>query len=261
MLKMLSTVAVAAATSFVSLPAAAEFMDFEVTEGSVPGNVANTFWADKLNGNYAEMVSITGANTFSAQAYANFGQFAKNEGSTIVTPVQLNGLNGYGLYALFNATGTFAGTSFTGGTGAFYLYIDPNQDTTFALTNGLVAPTVGGNADDYLIAWTTTLTSGSGNLGGPPGAFDFKFTDFQLTTGDQSAFWAGNQAGDQYFTSPSPFYFQTQVNGDIDQFQGTNPISVTGDVSAVFVPEPGTLALAGLALGAMGLVSRRRRSS
>lgn len=253
MLKMFSTVAVAAATSLVSLPAAAEFMDFQVSEGSVPGTPDNTFWADKLNGGYTEMVSLTSATTFSAQAYATFGQYMANEAtvdvdSFVSTP---DAAGGYRLYALFNATGTFSGTSFTGVTGQFTLYIDPDRNTTFSLTDGIVAPTLGGDGEDYEIGSTSTLVNGSGDLGGVPAAFDFIFTNFTLT-----------DEGKAYFTSPSPFYIQTRVNGDIDADPALgNPFQVTGDVSAVFVPEPGTLALAGLALGAMGLVSRRRRSS
>ncbi|GAA4404753.1 hypothetical protein GCM10023089_10980 [Quisquiliibacterium transsilvanicum] len=248
--RTLTSAAVAAAFAFAAAPASAEFMDFQVAEGSVPGNAVNTFTADKLNGGFAEYVTLTSATTFTASAYATFNAFYKNEGANLVAPVQINALGGYQLYALFSAQGTYAGANFTGATGAFTLYIDPDQDTTLSFDAGYNAVRGGTTTDDYEVAFTTDLTSGSGDLTAAPGAYDFKFTNFTLTP-----------EGAAYFFDPSPFYINVQVNGDNDQFSGTNPIFVTGDVSAVFVPEPGTLALAGLALGAMGFVSRRRRAA
>ena len=252
--RTLTSAAVAAALAFAAAPASAEFMDFQVNEGSVPGNVANTFTADKLNGGFTEWVQLTPTDatsgTFTASAYANFGQFFSNDGQTLVSPTQLNSIGGYGLYALFSATGTYSGGTFTGVTGAFTLYIDPDQNTTLGFDAGLNATAGGILGDDYQIASTTTLTAGVGQLNAAPGAYDFRFTDFTLTA-----------AGSQYFFDPVPFYINVQVNGDNDAFTGTNPILVTGDVSAVFIPEPGTLALAGLALGAMGFVTRRRRAA
>jgi len=252
--RTLTSAAVAAALAFAAAPASAEFMDFKVDETSVPGVPVDApiFTADKLNGGYEELVSITGANSFAAQAFATFTSFRANEATSTVESFAgaPNSVGGYSLYAVFSATGTFVGSSFTGVTGAFTLYIDPDKNTTATLTDGIVAPTLAGTGDDYEIASTSSLVNGTGSLSGPPGAFDFIFKDFELT-----------DAGKLYFVHPNPFYIRTQVNGDIDQFSTTSPFFVTGDVSAVFVPEPGTLALAGLALGAMGFVTRRRRAA
>lgn len=230
-----------------------QFLDFTVDESSVAGASANTFVADKLNGGFTEYVTFTGPNSFSAQAHANIGQYFKNEGVLLV-PSQLNnfGASGYGMYALFNATGTFAGLNFTGGTGAFSLYIDPDQDTTFGTSDGIAPVTTLHSADDYMIAFTTDLVAGVGTLASAPGAYNFDFRNFTLTP-----------AGSDYFIAPNPFHMLVQVNGDNDQANGLgtplNPLVVTGDVSAVFrVPEPGSIALAGLALLAMGAASRRR---
>ena len=241
----------AAAMALVAGQASATtFLDFQVQEGSVPGASSNLFTADKLNGGYVETVTLTSPTTFTAQAYANFGQYFKNDGTTLVSS-QLNGFGtgGYGMYAIFGATGTvIGGTSFTGTGGQFHLYIDPNQDTNF-VANGLSPYTTTGDADDYEIAFSTTFSTGTGDIVGPPGAFDMRFDSFTLTA-----------AGSGYFVAPNPFYLYTQVNGDIDGLTGTNPILITGDVSAVFLnklPEPGTLALVGLAFVGLGYGRRR----
>jgi len=270
----LSLLAVAAAAALSSVPAIAadNFRDFTIDETSVPGTgiipgLANAaLVGDKLNGGFTEYVTFTSPTTFSAQAYASIGQIFGSEGTSLVTSL-LNSnelVGGYRMYALFDALGTVTGgVNFTGTSASFTLYIDVDSNTTFAGTNGIAPITVSNNTDDYKIAFSNTLAMpGSGTLASAPGAFNFDFKDFALTTGDQNASIAGVQNGASYFVKPNPFHILVQVNGDNDQADGTIPnLLVTGDVSAVFrAPEPGSLALVGTLLAALGLTSRRRKS-
>jgi hypothetical protein len=254
MKKLLLPVAAAAAMAVASLSAQAAFLPFTVTEGVVPGAGANELVAGKLNGTFTEAVTITGAASFAASAFAQFGQYVGVNGEAVASQLGSFFPQQYGLYAVFSAAGSFVGGSFTGNSGKFTLYVDPNSNTVrnpgvpFV---GTADPALLNTADDIEVGSTSTLTSGKGELDpNPPNAFDFIFDEFTLT-----AF------GMTYFTKPDPFYMMVRSNGDTDgalvpPVGGTGIL--TGDVSAQFIPEPGTLALVGLALAGVGVARRRK---
>ena len=142
--------------------AAAEFLDFTIEEGSVPGAVDRTIIGDKLNGGYEELLTINADFSFDTTAVATFGQIFADQGSP---PAELSSLGCgfdpcYNLYAIFDSSGDFSGGTFTGTSGEFNLYIDPEQDTGFVFGGtGAVTATTTNNTDDYLIAFASNVTS------------------------------------------------------------------------------------------------------
>jgi hypothetical protein len=272
--KTLLACASTAVLGFASSSAMAQsFPDFTVNESAIAGTVPNTFGADKVTGNYVEVISFNGAatgGTFDVALKWNAGQFVANDGSAPVNS-QLGGIsaNEYGLYALYRGQGSFsttaAGTtfSFTPG-GTLSLFADPNSNTTFNQPATGNAPfTTGNSSDDILIA-NGMPTSGQGTLdpslstcsSGPAmsgincGSFGASST-FALTT-----------AGTGYFTSPSPFYSVSFQSGQLNNFSATGTQVINGSLDVIFngnaIPEPGVVALFGL--GLLGLAASRRKS-
>lgn len=233
--------------------------------------------ADQLSGQYDEVVTFHSASTFTTAAIFNAGKWFRNSqpvASRLGADFSDVGLDwGYSVYAKFIGSGTYftdgVNTSFSASYNAIELYLDVNQDTDYDIGpsasavpsfNDLVLTSGAASITDDLKLGTASLTlAADGNSTGSGlsnGNFEIIFGDFKLE----------NPAGEAYFIAPRPFHIKLDLNGNFQSFipvSGQSVALLNNSANAFFlaVPEPGALALVGIALLGLGVAGKRRKSA
>lgn len=232
--------------------------------------VSRQFVADKITGNYVEVVTFNADNTFDVSLFWNAGQFVTNGGTAGLGAVTTGLGFDYNLYATYKASGTVSTSgfttsfNFTPGSGNLEMYLDKGADTDLisytAPTSGTGDFAFAGSGNDTLIATGDPL-SGLGQLD-PTLSTCGNGSGINCGSFGSTTSFALTSAGTMFFVAPLNFYDLSFQSGQLNNFTPSGTQTINGSLDVVFgrVPEPASAALLGLGLLGLGFTRRRKQS-
>jgi PEP-CTERM motif len=262
---------------------ASAFPIFSITPSAIKGTLGPINNLDTIKGGASERLLVTSATTFGGNGLLTLDNFFS--GANDVFDPRPDG--GFKMYITFSLTDTLTsgtigapGSTYAITSLNFKIFADVNGDDLFSVAATGSDPGASNTGDDKLLGFGS-LVAGNAVLnpgGGSNGAALNSTESLSLCSGAGTAKTGGtttttgvaaqcaSNVGTSFFSQPIPFY-----NLAFDEFNNTssvfNPLTneliLSGGSGSInfAIPEPGSIALIGIAAVAAGLSTRRRRKA